>query len=311
MGCVDMTNASAPTYRSGTKSVPANCIDATPQERAAALAFLQNLAAEVSQGTIDLPCFPGVVVRISQALADSNTTSDRLVTIVGAEPRLAARVLQTANSAAFRNAAKPVTDLRSAVTRLGQQMVQGTAMSYAMQHMKNEASLRAIAQPLAELWNRSIAVASVSKLLAMRTKVHADEAFLTGLLHGIGSLYIMARATSLAAAPGSETAWMELIGGWHASIGKAVLQSWGFADPMCDAVGEQGELQRKWMHEATLTDVLIASMLLADALKAPGPRVVGTEGSNACLRIGVTPADCSGILAQAEEQIRLVHEALG
>jgi HD-like signal output (HDOD) protein len=304
MGCVDMTNA-AP------KSIPASGIDATPEERAAALTFLQNLAVEVSQGTIDLPCFPGVVVRISQALADPNTSSDRLVTIVGAEPRLAARVLQTANSAAFRNAGKPVTDLRSAVTRLGQQMVQGTAMSYAMQHMKNEASLRSIAQPLAELWNRSIAVASVSKLLAMRTKVNADEAFLTGLLHGIGSLYIMARAARLAMAPGSETAWMELIGGWHASIGKAVLQSWGFSDPMCDAVGEQGELERKWKHEATLTDVLIASMLLADALKTAGPRVVATEASNAYLRIGATPADCGAILAQAEEQIRLVHEALG
>ncbi|HEY2145544.1 MAG TPA: HDOD domain-containing protein [Steroidobacteraceae bacterium] len=102
---------------------------ATPQERAAALAFLKNLAAEVSQGTVDLPCFPDVVVRISHALADPNTTSDRIVTVVGAEPRLAARILQTANSAAFNSSGKPLTDLRSAITRLGQQMVQGTAMS--------------------------------------------------------------------------------------------------------------------------------------------------------------------------------------
>jgi len=280
-------------------------------ERAAALEFLQNLAVEVSQGTVDLPCFPGVVVRISQALADPNTSSDRLVTIVGAEPRLAARVLQTANSAAFRNSGKPLTDLRSAVTRLGQQMVQGTAMSYAMQNMKNEASLRSIAQPLAELWNRSIAVASISKLVAMRTKVSADEAFLTGLLHGIGSLYIMARAANLANVLGGDSAWMGRIGGWHASIGKAVLQSWGFAGPMCDAVGDQGDLDRKWKHEATLTDVLIVSMVLADELQTPEPRVIATEGSNAFLSLGVTPADCTAILAQAQTQILLVHEALG
>lgn len=280
-------------------------------ERAAALEFLQNLAVEVSQGTVDLPCFPGVVVRISQALADPNTSSDRLVTIVGAEPRLAARVLQTANSAAFRNSGKPLTDLRSAVTRLGQQMVQGTAMSYAMQNMKNEASLRSIAQPLAELWNRSIAVASISKLVAMRTKVSADEAFLTGLLHGIGSLYIMARAANLANVLGGDSAWMGRIGGWHASIGKAVLQSWGFAGPMCDAVGDQGDLDRKWKHEATLTDVLIVSMVLADELQTPEPRVTATAGSNAFLSLGVSPADRTTILAQAQTQILLVHEALG
>lgn len=306
-----MTNAaSVPTYRSGTKSVPASGIAATPDERAAALEFLQNLAVEVSRGTVDLPCFPGVVVRISHALADPNTDSDRLVTIVGAEPRLAARVLQTANSAAFRNSGKPLTDLRSAVTRLGQQMLQGTAMSYAMQNMKNEASLRSIAQPLAALWNRSIAVASISKLVAMRTAVSADEAFLTGLLHGIGNLYIMARAASLVV-PGGNSAWMGLIGGWHASIGKAVLQSWGFAEPLCDAVGDQGDLDRKWQHTATLTDVLMVSTVLADELQTPAPRVVATAGINAFITLGVTAADCSAILAQAQAQILVVHEALG
>jgi HD-like signal output (HDOD) protein len=304
-----MPKETAPTHRSGGESVPAsNAV--TPEERAKALAFLQSLATEVSQGTIDLPCFPDVVIRISHALADPNTSSDQVVTFVGAEPRLAARVLQTANSAAFNSSGKPLTDLRSAITRLGHQMVQGTAMSYAMQQMKNETSLRSIAQPLAELWNRSIAVASICRLVAMRTKVPADEAFLTGLLHGIGNLYIMARAAGAPAGLGSEQSWMELIGGWHASIGKAVLLSWGFADEMCEAVGDQGDLDRRWKHEARLVDVLIASLVLADALKTPEPRVIGTDGINAFLSIGVTPADCNAILADADAQIRKVHEAL-
>jgi HD-like signal output (HDOD) protein len=277
-------------------------------EHASALAFLQQLAKEVSQGTIDLPCFPDVVVRISLALADPNTNSDRIVTIVGAEPRLAARILQTANSAAFNSSGKLVTELRSAITRLGQQMVQGTAMSYAMQQLKNEESLRPIAEPLAQLWNRSIAVASLSRLIAAKTKVNADEAFLTGLLHGIGHLYILVRS---AANPGSRQAVMQSVAGWHASIGKAVLESWGFTEALCDAVGEQGDLDRRWKHSATLPDILIASLVLADALQMPEPRVIGTEGVNSFLSIGVTPTDCSVILSQADEQIRLVHEALG
>src|SRR5271154_3673673 len=162
-----MTNAaSAPTYRSAAGSKPASGIGATPEQRAAALTFLENLATEVSRGTVDLPCFPDVVLRISHALADPNSTTERVVTVVGAEPRFAARILQTANSAAFNSGRKPVTDLGSAVTRLGQQMVQSTAMSYALQHLKSEVSLRSIAQPLAELWNTSIAAASISKLVA-------------------------------------------------------------------------------------------------------------------------------------------------
>jgi hypothetical protein len=104
---------------------------------------------------------------------------------------------------------------------------------------------------------------------------------------------------------------MQSVAGWHASIGKAVLESWGFTEALCDAVGEQGDLERRWKHSATLPDILIASLVLADALQMPEPRVIGTEGVNSFLSIGVTPTDCSVILSQADEQIRLVHEALG
>jgi len=283
---------------------------ATPEERATALTFLQELATEVSEGTVDLPCFPDVVIRISEALADPNTTSDRMVTVVGAEPRLAARVLQTANSAAFNSSGKPLTDLRSAITRLGHQMVQSTAMSYAIQSMKNEASLRSIAQALTELWNRSIAVASICKLLAMRTKVPSDEAFLTGLVHGIGNLYIMARAASAANTLGGQQSWMELIGGWQASIGQAVLQSWGFAEEMCEAVGDQGDLDRRSRYEPRLVDILIASLVLAEAHKTPEPRSISTDGVNAFSSLRMTAADCIAILAEADERIREVHAAL-
>lgn len=297
-----------PTYRSGTESVPASGAASTPQERAAALAFLQKLASEVSAGSIDLPCFPEVVVRISTALADPKTTTDHVVTIVGAEPRLAARILQTANSAAFNTSGKPLTDLRSAVTRLGHQMVHGTAMSYAMHQMKNEASLRSIVQPMTLLWSKSIAVASICRIVARRTKVNADEAFLTGLLHGIGNLYIMARAATQATGLGSS--WLDLLAGWQAAIGKAVLESWGFAEEMCDAVGEQVDHERRWKHEAALSDVLIASLVLADALKTPEPHVVATGGINAFQTVGVKAEDGPAILTEAEKQIRLVHDAL-
>ena len=306
-----MSNASAtPTYRSGTQSVPAASGDSTLEERAIALEFLRVLADEVSKGTVDLPCFPDVVVRISHALADPNTTSDKVVTIVGAEPRLAARIVQTANSAAFNSSGKPLTDLRAAITRLGQQMVQSTAVSYAMQQVRDESLLKSIATPLTDLWNRSIEVASISRLLARRTRLAADEAFLAGLLHGIGKLYIMVRAAMRPQGIGIAHSWLETVAGWHASIGKAVLQSWGFSEEVCDAIGDQGDLDRRWKHAASLTDVLIAGTVLAEALHMPEPRSIGQEGIHAFLSIGVTPAECLDILKEAEEQIRLVHEAL-
>jgi HD-like signal output (HDOD) protein len=300
-----------PTYRSGANSVPAAGSGGTPQERAAALSFLQKLASEVSAGSIDLPCFPDVVIRISTAMADPGTTADHVVTIVGAEPRLAARILQTANSAAFNSGGRPLADLRSAIVRLGHQMVHGTAMSYAVHQMKNEASLRSIAEPLTSLWNRSIAVASISRIVAGRTKLNPDEAFLTGLLHGIGSLYIMARAAA-GGSPGlgSEGFWMDLLGGWQASIGKAVLESWALPEALCEAIGEQDDHDRRWKHEAGLADVLIVSLVLAGSKQAPDLQAALSQAANTFLTAGVAAEDCAGILAEADERIRLVHAAL-
>jgi HD-like signal output (HDOD) protein len=299
-----------PSNSSGAQSEHSKGAVSTLEERAAALAFLQQLASEVSEGSIDLPCFPNVVIRISTAMADPNTTTEHVVTIVGAEPRLAARILQTANSAAFNSSGKPLTDLRSAITRLGHQMVHGTAMSYAMQQMRNETSLRSIAQPLTELWNKSIAVASLCRIVAKRTKISADEAFLTGLLHGIGNLYIMARAATQATTLTPVQSWLDLLAGWQASIGKAVLESWGFAEEMCDAVGEQEDLDRRWKHTAGLADVLIASLLLAEALKTPQRAATATDGSNVFMTVSVAAEDCAAILHEAQRQISLVHDAL-
>jgi HD-like signal output (HDOD) protein len=183
-------------------------------------------------------------------------------------------------------------------------------MSYAMQQVRDEPTLRSIAVPLSDLWNRSIAVACICRLLAPRTKVPPDEAFLTGLLHGIGMLYIMVRAVTGSLSIAYGQAWVELITGWHAPIGKTILESWGFVEPMCDAVGDQSDFERRWKHSATLTDILIAGIVLADALPLPEPRTIGRQGLNAFMSIGVTPAACNDVLAEAESQIRLVHEAL-
>jgi hypothetical protein len=117
------------------------------EERASALAFLGNLATEVSKGTVNLPCFPDVVMRIRKALSEPDVSLTEIVKIVGTEPRLAARLLQAANSAAFNPAGKHLTDLRAAITRLGHRPVQSAAMSFAVKQLRLAPALRAISKP--------------------------------------------------------------------------------------------------------------------------------------------------------------------
>ena len=48
----------------------------------------------------------------------------------------------------------------------------------------------------------------------------------------------------------------QIIGEWHASIGKAILENWEFPESMAQAVGEQEELARTEPEPPDLSDVI-------------------------------------------------------
>jgi HD-like signal output (HDOD) protein len=278
-----------------------------PEVRAASFQFLTELAQELSKGTVNLPCFPDIVLRIRKALNDPQGTPQKTVRLVGTEPRLAAKLLQTANSAAFNPTGKPLVDLRTAVTRLGHQIVQSVTMAFAVQQMRAEQSLRHIAKPLSDLWERSLAVAAICQVLGRRTKVPEEEAFLAGLLHGIGRLYIMVRAAdNLKHAP----EFTDLIADWHPAIGKSILENWGFAEEMYDAVGRQHEYEHK-SKRPDLTAVLIVAAILAAELAAQRRNLSKMNGVTAFTTLGLTEQDCNAILDHAHHQLASLYDALG
>src|ERR1700761_5095732 len=83
-----------------------------------AFTFVQALASELSGGKIELPGFPHIVMRVQKVLGDENADTNRIVKVLGSEPVLASQIVRMANSAAL-NPGAPVTDLRSAVSRVG------------------------------------------------------------------------------------------------------------------------------------------------------------------------------------------------
>ena len=299
--------APSPVRKPAIESTAATSSD----ERASALAFLGNLASEVSKGTVNLPCFPDVVMRIRKALAAPDVGLTEIVKIVGTEPRLAARLLQAANSAAFNPAGKHLTDLRAAITRLGHRPVQSAAMSFAVNQLRLAPALRAISKPLNVLWEQSISVAAICQVVARRTRVSPEEAFLTGLLHGIGRLYIMVRSVGKSDALYRDPTFVDMIASWHPAIGKAVLENWGFDDHMCEAVGDQDDHDRSGKNEADLSDIIVVAVALARVLREPGPRSVDTDEIKSFARLHLTPQNCAEILKHAEHQLGSLHAALG
>jgi HD-like signal output (HDOD) protein len=231
---------------------------------------------------------------------------------VGIFERLAARLLQTANSAIFNPSGKPVTELRTAITRLGNRLVQSSAMAFAVQQLRATPALRSIGKPLKSLWEESVAVASVCQMVSRRTTVNADEAFLTGLLHGIGRLYIMVRMVGGAQTSRIDPSLLELIDGWHPSIGKAVLENWGFSEAMAEAVGNQHEYDHGGKSPPDHTDVLVVGVLLARALRDPaGVRDADVAKIKSFGRLSLKPDECRSVLRHTEQQIGALRSALG
>lgn len=278
----------------------------------AAFNFVQSLAAELSSGRIDFPSFPDIALRVRQALANEDVRPDVVVRVVSSEPALAARLLNIANSAALNFTGKPVTDLRTALARLGFNMVRSAAISFAMWQLKRSESLKGFEKPLDALWRRSTEVAAMSYVVARRfTRVSPDTALLAGLLHAVGETYILARVRQHPALFADPTNYQNVVNNWHSGIAKALLETWGIAEEVVTAVSEFEDLERAQSGPPDLTDVLTVSHLLITNQSSPETIELSIQGVAACQRMNLSAEACAELIQASAGEYAAMRQALG
>ena len=76
--------------------------------------FLQKLVNDMYED-LELPGFPDVVVRLQQTLADDKSSARDIVRLVSSDTALSAKLLQLANSAAFKPGDRNISDLKAKV----------------------------------------------------------------------------------------------------------------------------------------------------------------------------------------------------
>lgn len=274
--------------------------------------FVQSLATDLSSGQIELPSFPDVVLKVRQALEDEHCSTEKLVQLIGAEPVLAARLLNIANSAAMRPSGDAITDLNMAVNRIGRIMVRSSAMSFAMEQMKAARKLETVKGRLTELWQQCAHVAALSYVLSRKyTRLNADEALFVGLMHGIGRMYVIVRAEDFPNVFGNEDDFEALLDEWDSGIGCSIIENWGFASYVSDAVRDYKDPQRDHEGDTDYTDVLILAHLLYQFVSAESDSEFVLDEVPAAGRLDLGAADMIGILSESEEQIRSLRRALG
>ncbi len=276
-----------------------------------AFEFVRSLAGELSGGRLDLPSFPEIAVRIRKVLADSKSSLEQVVRIVGSEPALAARLLRIANSASLNRSGKPVTELRTAISRIGYNMVRSASLSFSMNQMRHDKKLAAFRHYLNDLWERSTGVAAYAYVLARNhSRVNPDEAMLTGMMHGIGKLYILTRATDHPGLFGGDAELNEIIENWHAPIGKAILENWEFPEAMAQAVADQANSTRDEDGAADLADVVAVAILIASYGTDIGGLELALQGHAGAKRLGLDESKTLSVMQDSAAEVTALGQPL-
>ena len=95
------------------------------------------------------------------------------------------------------------------------------------------------------------------------TRVNRDLAFLGGLMHGVGKLFILTRAAHYPFVLRDRTKYTSILRKWHAPFAKGILSGWKVHDDVIEAVSQYENLNREVSgDEPDLTDILATSYLV-------------------------------------------------
>lgn len=219
-----------------------------------------EVRARVRTGLVRVPPYPAAALKLSALILREDFGQSELLSIVKMDPVLASVLLRLANSASYKRGAD-VTDLATAVQRVGAKQVQTVAMASGLQAAAKRPG------PLASLrrrvWIEALTNARVAELLATLEGESAGASFLAGLLHDIGQNLAIAClediiTSALAPEARTEEVWWSVIERFHVELGLVLAEKWQLSDSLTRVIAEH--------HYESPSDPLITRIALSDHL---------------------------------------------
>ncbi|MCT7360803.1 HDOD domain-containing protein [Thalassolituus pacificus] len=208
-----------------------------------------DIVAQIKNDELVLPTLPEIALRVREVAEDANATIPQLSQIIAQDPALSARIIKVTNSPLIR-ASSPVTDLSTAISRLGIDFTSSLAIGLAMEQMF-QATHDIIDKRMRECWARAMEIASSAQVLARHfTKLQPDQAMLAGLVHQIGMLPILAYAENHSDLLNDSFSLDMVLEKLHPSLGSYILRSWEFSPELVNVPKEYLNLQ----HQADSAD---------------------------------------------------------
>ena len=149
-----------------------------------------KLFQDLMTGNVALPSLPDVAQRIQQAFTQKSANVGLLANIIQSDPAITAKIIMISNSVLYRGQ-DHIDTLNQAIVRLGLEATQKQVMTYAVNELFREKS-SAMKTKMQKLWKHSQKVASLSRILARKSKCFDPAiAQLAGLIHDLGEIAIL------------------------------------------------------------------------------------------------------------------------
>jgi len=270
------------------------------------LESLRHIAAQASRGELAFPTSVAVATRIRIALEDPDIHLSAATRLIQAEPLLAARAVAMANSAAYRRHDTDITDVGSAVSRLGLRTVRSLAHALIVRQLAGAPSDKALQALARTLWESTAHVASLSRLIARRiTHLDPETALFAGLVHDIGSFYLVSRAGEFPSLLATDRIQEEEE--FEVAVQRAVAATLLLPPPISEA------LEVVWSGYLALPPVTLGdTVLLAKELAPIRSPFVLLEDKKLLAPIDMEVGDemLTGILQESSEEVASVQAAL-
>jgi HD-like signal output (HDOD) protein len=226
--------------------------------------FVEVIKEQLDSETLNLPMFHPIAIKLQGVLAIKDFHIEQVVALIMKDQALTTQILRMANSAFFSGLSN-VTTITDAVVRLGAREIASMAMLASQQDSYNSFTIPELKAHSQLLWRHAIGSALGTRWLAERTgyKNLAQEAFIAGLLHDIGSLLILkvVEGIQLSDAEGkgvSRELSTEIMAAMHTDCGYELLQKWNLPEPYCTIVRDHHK------EQTDTSNVLLSLVRLVD-----------------------------------------------
>lgn len=189
--------------------------------------IVKNIQKAYQAGRLKVPSLPEIIHRVRKVINNDQASASQIARVVQADPALAARLVQVANSALYRGTGK-TSDCRGAICRLGLETTRNLVTGFALRQVFKSKSLL-INDVFRQVWQHSSRVAAISYVIARVVPgLLPDKSLLAGLVHDIGVLPILVYAQDYLPLRKNRAALEQLIEILSPKLGHMVLSSWEF-----------------------------------------------------------------------------------